>query len=241
MAVIEGVPEVIAYDPKRLSKQQQAELDDALAALIASTRRARRKLNLIDIGQKLSIARRYMESLEAVSSAVGLSPEMLRQFARVEALCPSVRALIKEGGIRSVEIADRISRLPTEDQLYVAEKVARGELNSSDVRAVLAHRKTAPSLPIYRVVRDVLASKNTREYLIEFRIPKHADKNTVQSRLELFFGEDAIYDIKARGATGDACLTEAGRRHLEDAAKKKRLTKRQMVDIVISGETQDEQ
>lgn len=235
MAIVEGVPDVIAHDPKRLSKQQQTELDDAIAALIASTRRTSRKLNLINIGQKLSIARRYMKSLNAVASAVGLSPEMLRQFARVEALCPSVAALIKKGRIRSVEIADRISRLPTEDQLYVAEKVARGELNSSDVRAILAHRKNAPSLPIDRVVRDVMASKNTREYLIEFRIPTYLDENTVQTRLELFFGKDTIYGIKAKGATGDACLTEAGRRYLEDAAKKRCLTKRQMVDLVILG------
>ncbi len=220
----------------RLSRRQQAELDDALAALIASTKRTTRKLNLIEVSEKLSVARMRLGSLKAVASAVGLSSEMLRQFARVETLSRSVKRLIKEGKLSSVDIADRISRLPKQDQVFVAEKVASGELDSGDVRAVLAYRKTAPPLPIRKVVHDVLASKNIREYVVEFRMPEDTSARAVRSRLVSFFKKDGIHSIKFKNLIGQACVTEQGRQRLEKVRKKRGLPKRKLLDLILSGE-----
>ena len=59
---------------------------EALAALIANTRRVKRKLDLLEITSWLEIARCGLGSLQAVSDTIGLSVEMLRQFKTVNKL-----------------------------------------------------------------------------------------------------------------------------------------------------------
>lgn len=236
MAIREGVPRVTDAHPSVRTHSQQAELDDALAAIIASTKRVSRKLDLLKIARKLAVARRYLGSLQAVATAVGLSSEMLRQFSRVEALSSSVKSLIKEGALCSVDMADRISRLPAKDQLHVAENIVLGKLDSTDVRAILAYRKTAPSLSIQSVVNRVLSSKNVRAYVLECAAPKNVDETAVRSRLVSFFGTDCIRDIKSRGGTRQVVITDQGRRKLEEAAKTKHISKRKFLALILFGE-----
>jgi len=236
MAVHKGVFSVSERHSGRLSKKQQAEVDDALAALIASTRRVARKLNLLEIGEKLAIARKHLGSTGAVALAVDLSSEMLRQFARVETLSPAVKELIRKGRLSSVDIADRISRLPLKDQGFVAESVVAGKLNSGDVRSILAHRRVVSSGPIREVVRTLLRSKNVREYVIEFVLPENASRRAAKRRLVSFFGKDAIRNTKIGDSTGQVCVSDEGRTRLVEAARAEGLTKRRLIEAVLSGE-----
>ena len=240
MAIHTGVPAVSKSSSGRLSKREQAELDDALAALIASTRCVARKLNLLEIGEKLAIARRYLGGLEAVASAVGLSSEMLRQFSRVAALSPPVRRLIAEGKLTSVDIADRISRLAKKDQAFVAKRVADGELDSGDVRAVIAHRKLLPRLPMEQVVRRVMRSKNVPEYVVEFLVPEGLTPRAALSRLIAFFGPHTIRDSNIGDSAGQVCITRKGKELLRQMAKSKGLSKRELLGGILSGEVTGE-
>ena len=220
----------------RLTEREQAELDDALAAIIASTKRVSRKLNLLEIAARIDVARKYLGRLGAVAFAVGLSPEMLRQFTRVTLLSPEAKRLIRDGRLASVDMCDRISRLPKEDQGFVARLAALGQVDSTDVRAVLAQRKMLPKVRINEIVRQVTDSKNVREYVLQFLLPDSVPARVVRSRLLSFLGKDAVRSLEIAEAQGEVTVTEKGRNRFESAARSGGLSKRELLSRILRGE-----
>ena len=211
--------------------------DDALAALIASTRRINRKLNLLDIAEKLRIARLALGSLKQVAAAIGLSHEMVRQFSRIETLSPAVKRLLAAGKIRSVDIADRISRLPGNDQLPVAEAVVRGELLSKDVRAVVSLRREVPKSSIGAIMKRVRGSKNVREFVVEFLVPNQkGNLSALRHRFFAILGKKNIKSFRINKGVGTMVLKECGKRLFQEKAKRAGLTKRAFVNSVVAGE-----
>ncbi len=221
------------------SKHSDTKVDDALVALIASTRRIRRKLDLLDVAAKLKVAREGLGSLKKVADAIGLSVEMLRQFSRVEKLSPRVKKLIEQGKIHGVDMADRISRLPSRDQLPVAQAVVRGELNTSDVRAVVSLRKDVPRMRIKAVIDRVKSSRNIKEYVVEFMIPcKKSKKADIEARFAKTVGKNNIRSFTTKKGVGILVLNAAGLKQLQEVAKRRRFTKRRLVNGIASGEVE---
>lgn len=215
----------------------QSEVEDALAGLIASTKRIHRKLNLVQIAKKVEIARKGLGNLKNVSDAIGLSTEMLRQFSRVIKIAPEARRFVTEGAIQSVDIADRISRLPPADQFLVAQAVARGELNSDDVRAVISFRKDQPKLPISKVISRVTDSRNIREYVVQFQVPAGEEElKDIEDRFPKLLGQDGVRSVNVEKGLGTLILNKDGRNRFELIAKRKGLTKRALVKKIILGE-----
>jgi hypothetical protein len=218
-------------------KYTQNQVEEALAGLIASTRRVRRKLNLLEIARKLRIALGAMGSLKKLSDAVGLSEEMLRQFSRVEKLSRDVKDLLAKGNIQSVDIADRLSRLPGRDQFPVAKEVARGDLNSDDVRAIVSLRKALPQLRIENVIDRVRTSRNIKEYVVQFLVPPDRGKSKdIESRFIRLLGKESLRSFTLRNGVGTLVLNVVGKNRLQEIAKQKGLTKRILIDRVVSGE-----
>jgi hypothetical protein len=215
----------------------QSEVEDALAGLIASTKRIHRKLNLLQIAEKIEVARTGLGNLKNVSEAIGLSTEMLRQFSRVTKIAPEAQRFVAMGAIRSVDMADRISRLPTADQFLVAEAVARGKLNSDDVRAVISLRKNQPKLSISRIISRVTGSRNIKEYGVQFlSSAKEEELKNIKDRFSKLLGQDGISSVNVEKGLGTLILNKDGKNRLELIAKRKGLTKRALVEKVISGE-----
>ena len=213
-------------------------VDDALAALIASTRRVNRKLNLIDVAGKLRVARVAMGSLKKIAQAIGLSTEMVRQFSRIETLSPAVKRILAAGKIRSVDVADRISRLPAHDQLPVAEAVVRGELLSKDVRAVVSLRKELPRSSIGAIIKRVGGSKNVKEFVVEFLGPnRKSSVSGLRRRFSAILGKQNIKSFRVSKGIGTMVLNERGKCLLQQNAKREGLTRRALVDRIITGET----
>lgn len=224
-------------DRGRKRDYTQNELEDALAALIASTKRVHRKLNLLEIAKKIEVARKGLGDLKKLSEAIGLSTEMLRQFSRVTKLSPEVQRYVTQGVIKSVDIADRISRLPREDQLLVAQAVVRGELSGDDVRAIVSFRKHQPKFPIREIISCVTSSRSIKEYVVQFLIPAGEKKlNHIETRFVKLLGKDKVCSVNAEKGVGNLILNIEGKKQLELIAKEKSLTKRELVEKVISGE-----
>jgi hypothetical protein len=217
------------------SKPAWAESSDAVAALIASTRRVKRKLNLLEIADKLRTAQKVLGSLGAVASAVGVSDEMLRQFARVDKLIPEVKQLLAKSQITAVDVADRISRLPPKDQFPVAQAVAAGALNSADVRAIVSLRKTDARIPIAQAIARVSISRNIREYIVEFVVPDRLmETGWLENQFSSIIGAQNIRSLKVRKKVGRIIITEKGKRILEAAARRAGLTKRELVKQILT-------
>lgn len=215
----------------------QSEVEDAVAGLIASTRRAHRKLNLAQIAKKIEVAREGLGSLKGVAEAIGLSTEMLRQFARASKIAPEARRFVTTGAIQSVDIADRISRLPAADQLPVAQRVARGELTGDDVRAIISLRKVQPKLPMSEVISRVTGSRNVREYIVQFLVPAgEVELKDIEDRFSKLLGREGVRSVSVEKGLGTLILNKDGRNRLELIARRKRLTKRALVNQIVSGE-----
>jgi hypothetical protein len=226
-----------ADDHRHLDQSAQSQLDDALAALLASTRRTKRTLNLIEVNTKLRTAVRLLGSERAVAEALGLSDETLRQFSRVQKLSPKVRGLLASGRITSMDLADRLSRLPLADQFPVAARVVSGTLDAHDVRAILPLRKAMPQEPVRRLIDRIRASRNIKEYVAEFLTP-HPTPNaaTLLGRLCRVLPRREVRGVEIGEVVGELILTAKGKRVLEDAARDGGVTKRELLQRLINGE-----
>jgi hypothetical protein len=221
--------------PKKVYAQDEVEV--AVAALIASTRRVRRPLKLLEIAHNLEIALSAYRSLSKLADAIGVSSEMLRQFSRVNKLSHATKQFLSDGSIESVDIADRLSRLPVPDQLSVARAVAHGKLTSDDVRAIVSLRKALPKEKIGKVIDRVKSSRNIKQYVIEFMIPFHKTGKTIKEQFMSTLGKDGIVSFSTKGRVSHAILNTTGKHRLENIAKQKGCTKRTLVNKIIARET----
>jgi hypothetical protein len=222
---------------KRSAHVSRNQLDEAIAALIASTRRVRRQLSLVEIADRLETAREGLGNIRAVAKRLGLSEEMVRQFESVSRLSPQVRELIADRKIESVDVAHRLTKLRPRDQIAVARAFVRGEITSNDVRAIVSLRRAAPDVPIKEAMDRVKASRNIKEYLAMFVVPPPGPNFAeLRRRFAKVVGKNNIRSLKLRGKVGTLAVNSEGRKRLQQAAKREGLTKRLLIDRIVSGE-----
>ena len=151
---------------------------------------------------------------------------------------PEVRDMAERREIDSVDTVCRIARLPTDDQLPVARAAAACRLDGkNDLRAVLALRKALPDMRISAVIDRVDKSRDIKEYVAEFIVPPHSpDVGRIQRRFEDLIGSENIRNIDFGQRAGALVMNAEGRRRLQTAAKASGVTKRQLVDQLVSGE-----
>lgn len=152
---------------------------ELLAIIAAGTKRKKRAVNILKVAKALKDLYNLYDSSDAVSKAVKLSPEMIREFLELRELTGEVKTLIRKGLINSVDIGYRISKLPSKDQVILAKNTLKKKLSSNDVRAIVKHKIDNPKISINKVVKDVLESKVKKIFVAYLGI----DKNTFE-RLE---------------------------------------------------------
>lgn len=223
--------------PRTARSPSPRELAEALGALIANTKRVRRKLSLVQVAHWLDIAQRGLGSLRAVGEQIGLSDEMLRQFATVNHLSPKVKKLVADRKIDRVDIAHRLSKLPPPEQYFVAKLVVGRELNSDDVRGVVTLRRSTPDADIRQVVDRVTSSRNIKEHVAYFPVRAQArDADLLRSRLAGVVRAENIRSISVQGALGTLIVNAEGRKRVAQAARNAGLTKRKFIDRIVHGE-----
>lgn len=222
---------------RSLTRTEQIRLDDALAALLASTRRAKRSLNLVEVNEKLRTAIQLLGSLHAVADALGLSDETVRQFSRIQKLSSAVKKLLENGQITSMDLADRLSRLPSEDQYPIAAAVVSGTLDARDVRAILPLRKVMPKAPVQQLIRRIRGSRNIKEYVAEFLTPRPTPSSTtLLRRLLPVIARCEVRGLEMGDVVGRLFLSANGRKALDDAARERGVTKRELLQRLVNGE-----
>lgn len=213
----------------------QATLDHAIVAIIANTRRVRRKLDLLTIAEYVETARLGLGSLRAVSDVVGVSEQQLREFLSARKLSLPAQRLIRERKVDSVDVVRELAKLPASDHLSVARQVANGTLGSKDLRAVIALRRSAPATGVDHAVRRVLDSRNIKEYVAEFRLARSADADRVRQRFERLLGGSNVRSFVVRDGVAHLALNAAGMRRLQAAARQMKVTKSEVVESTARG------
>ena len=214
----------------------ERQLNDAVAALIASTKRKNRNLTPLQVADKIEVAYQGIGSLKQVADAIGLSYEMLRQIYSVKKCTPDVKQLVRQGKLASFDILYRLSKLPERDQLPVAKAVVAGDLSSDDVRGIVSLRKDFPSFAPSKIIERIRASRNIKEYIAYFEMPdRKMAVGSLRRRFEDVVGKDGVRSLKVEGQLGTLRLNGAGRKRLQAAAGKANLTKRKFLDRLIAG------
>jgi len=144
----------------------------SLAKIGIGTKRKKREINLLEVAEEMKSLYDKHNSLEGVAKLVRLSPEMVRQFLRINGLDDNVKELIKAGLIKSVDIGYRISKLEKNDQAVLATFVSDKNLCSDDVRSIVKYKLDNPAIPIESAITRTIKSKDKKVYVAYFGIEK---------------------------------------------------------------------
>jgi len=219
-------------------RPSEKQIEDALAAVIASTKRKKRKLNSLEVVDKILLLAQGLGSLNEVSRRVGLSREMLRQILSVRDCSNEVKTFVKKGKLTGFDILHRLSKLSDSDQHVVAKAVLKGELSSDDVRAIVTLRRDLPHVEIGEIVDRIKASRNIKQYVVYFVVPSlgKRDRAIIRARFEQAIGARTIVSLKSEDDVGELIITGEGKKRLEEAARSKGNTKRAYVQSLIMRE-----
>lgn len=217
----------------RVGKGRQ--LEEALAILISCTHSKIRPLPLTEIAKWLETAVAKLGSCSAVAERIGLSAKMLGQFASVRRLSPDVQRLFQSRQLDSVDAATHLAMLPMSEQIEVANALARGEIDTIDVRGVVELWRTGRSVPVSRLIRQVRESKTKQEYIAEFVVRGHRDRSQILAAFEKYIPPSEIIRLEIEGALGRLVLSQKGKRALAKAAKTLRTSIEHVIPAILEG------
>ena len=205
-------------------------LDAALAYILASTKCTRRTTNLLKTAKSIALARRVLGGLSVLAQKVGVSCEMLRQFAAVERLSPAVKGLVSARRITSVDTAYRLSRLDHTDQEFVANELVSGRISGKEVRDLVSFHKRNPDVPAREIVERLRSFRQVVRYLIKVPVPaERGAEFSLRSRLLPLLGERNIVSVQVGGQIGTVIISEEGQKRLQAEAKRRGVTRKQLV------------
>ncbi len=208
------------------------DIDREIATLIFCTHRKRRPRSITEIADIIESLRRKLGSYEAVSERVNLSTEMLREFRSVRLLDPTVRALVEQRAIDSVDLVYRISKLEPKKQRAIANKFLKDQLTGNDVRAIRSFKK-GKEQSAREVISKITKSRNIRVYILQFKLPDKTRTTELRKRFERILGRTQIVDLRAKNGVASLGLSYRGQKRLREAAKKKKMTLRRFVNRFV--------
>ena len=217
----------------RAGKDRQIE--EALAILISCTHSKTRPLPLPEIARWLEIAVARLGSYSAVAERIGLSAKMLGQFASVRRLSPGVQRLFEKRELDSVDAATHLAMLPMSEQIKVANALARGEIDTNDVRAVVELWQTGRSVPFDHLIRRVRDSKTKQEYVAEFVVRGDRDRDQILAAFKEYVPLSEIIRLEIEGALGRLVLTPKGKQALLRAAKTLHTPIKHVIPAILEG------
>jgi len=221
---------------RKLTSAEQARLETALVRLVGSTWRLHRVKNLLEVANELKVAEELLGGREVVAKEIGLSEEMLREFASVTKLDKSVQHMVKKGLLSSVDVAYRISMLPKGDQLQVARAYIENKLSGKEVRDVVSSFKRNLNQNIEEAIERVKSSRDIIQYIIRFRVAKGVRKKVLRYKFAAMLGGRNIVSLEVNGKVANLTITEKGRKILQREAKKRGVTKRKFVNLMVEKE-----
>lgn len=205
-----------------------------IARLISNTRRKKRPDNLLDIARDIRWLEDDFGSLTALSRAIGISTDMLRQFLSIEQLCPEVQKLFEERKFDLINIAHYISNFDSSAQKVIANEVINGRLSAADIRVLAPLRKSLSQFNIHELIARVQNSRDIKTYVAYFHIPPGFENiSSLETSFEKIVGDSEIVSFIVQDQVGILELTYLGQKKLKEAAKEHNLSLRKFVDKLV--------
>jgi hypothetical protein len=213
-----------------------SKLDASLALLIASTHSKTRPKSLIEIARHFEIAKSKLGSYKEVGERIGLSLTMVRQFASVLKLAPSVQKLFEDRTLDSIDAAVHLALLPAKEQLPVAQALAASTIDTADVRGIVQLRRAGVTGDISTLAKKVTDSKTKQEYVAQFIIRGSQDPGRIRSIFAKYVAAEDIVRLSIDGALGTLVLSPKGKRSLAAAARQKRVALKKIIPALMQEE-----
>jgi hypothetical protein len=144
----------------------------SLAKIGIGTKRKKREINLLEVAEEIKSLYSKYNSLEKVAGIVKVSPEMVREFLKINDLDEKVRKLIKSGLIKGVDIGYRISKLEKSDQAVLAKFIVDKNLSSEDVRLIVKYKIDNPKVDVENAANKIIKSKDKKIYVAYLGLEK---------------------------------------------------------------------
>ena len=217
-------------------EQEDRELKEALAILISSTHSKKRPLPLTEIAKWLDVAVVKLGSYSAVADRIGLSPQMLRQFSHISRLTKSVQKLFQSRCLDSIDAVTHLAMLPGQEQEVMAEALASGDIDTSDIRAVVQLRREGDSGPIDVLLKRVRESKTKQEYVAEFVVRGGRDSTSITDAFSAYIPESEIMRLELQGAVGRLVVTQKGKQALARVARTLGVPFKRVIPTILQGQ-----
>jgi len=155
-----------------------------LAIIAKGTGRKKRDINLLKLSEEIKSLYNTYKSLNKVADLIKLSPEMIREFLKINDLEKEVKELIRRGLINSVDIGYRISKLSEKDQIIFARNIVEKKLSSKVVRAIIRYKLDNPKMPIEKAISKVIKSKDKMVYIVYLSVEKGTYEKILEKKRE---------------------------------------------------------
>jgi DNA polymerase/3'-5' exonuclease PolX len=211
------------------------KLEQAIALIIACTRRVKRPKDIVTLAENIRYAEQQIGGLKGVGEKVGLSVQQLKDFLAVEDLRPEVKELVASRQIDSVDVVKTISKLLPIRQSILANYLVKGRISSKDVRIITTSAKKKPHKPISKVIDEYAQSRDITLYVVEMRLPEGFINHTsLQKKFEKIIGRGGMKNFHSKGGVAVLEMTVEGYKKLRRALLRKGMTLRKYVTSILT-------
>jgi hypothetical protein len=201
-------------------KPTKEECDKAIAALIKSTKRRHRPLDLVAIARELNTAIQCLDSLEAVAEHIALSPSMLKRFQYVDRLELPIRALVEKRTIDSIDAVAELASVSPQNQHKLASVLTTKAFQTEEIRSLVRLLNNHPELTIEEIVQKIDESKTHRLFVYEFAARESTqDPNVVKANVLKLLKPEELASVEITGSIGRLKVAKAGRQHISAEAR----------------------
>jgi hypothetical protein len=213
------------------------ECDNALGALIASTKRRSRSLDLVQIAEELRTAIECFGSIEAVAEKIGLSRSMLRRFQYVERLTKPLQSLVKARKIDSIDAVAELSSLTEADQNKLAQVLEKAGFSTEDIRGFVRFSNKHPEMSFEEILSRVQGSKTRHLYIYEFVARDNMrEPGKVGQNVAKLLNSEEFDSVDTSSVVGRLKVSKAGRKRITEEAKTRKLSISNFVQQLCEGE-----
>ncbi|MEW6614026.1 MAG: hypothetical protein AB1401_00925 [Thermodesulfobacteriota bacterium] len=212
-----------------------------LAKIGKGTKRKKRDINLLEVAEEMKSLYTIHQSLDKVAKIVKLSPEMVRQFLKINELDESVKELIKNDLIKGVDIGYRVSKLSKKDQIIFAKHIIEKNISSKDVRAIVRYKIDNSKMPVEKAINEVIQSKDKKIYVAYLGIEedtyeKLLEKNREHILMSIFnnvIPRESIISFEINGRVVIAKVLKEGLQEMRNKAKNLNVPLAKLADALV--------
>ena len=204
------------------------------ARLIANTKRkgASRVDNLYEVATLIEQLQKHFGSLKKVSEeVVDISPDMLKRFLSALKVDKRIVPLIKERKIDNINVLFYIQNLEPNNQVFLANLVAEGRINSSDIRAITPLIHKFPNKNISEIVSQVYESKDKKRYLVKFDLAKSSIPSIEKKLKKVLSTTD--FQIEKNKTIGTIIFSEFGYNKIKTYTKENNVSYKEYLKSII--------